>query len=237
MKQEYYDYIFKNRSSGFHHPTRDKIYRMFYEFQNNPVIPDDFIKDNFKYLDGEPGILSENDLINLRYTLLNCCFYFCEYLIMHHIDSELVYNSSDYFINQISKITTDKQALEILNDMAQVCHDMLRDHKQVPYHNLAVEKVIRYINQHLYSGVNLHMVAEYTGFTPQYLTTLFKQVTGQALYKYIQSRKIDEAKMMLIHTNKSVSTISSDLGFCSLAHFSNAFKLQTGMPPSDFRNQ
>lgn len=236
MNQEYFDYIFSNRLSGFYHPTREKIFKLFYEIQQSQKIPCNDINCCFSYLDGEPGLLSDDEPTNLRYIMLNCCFYFCEFLISNHVDSELVYNSSDYFINQVSNIKTKKQASKILNDIAQATHDLLKNSKQGSY-GIVVEKSIHYINQHLYSGVNLNEVAEFIGLTPQYLTTLFKHETSKTLYEYIQDKKVDEAKMLLIQTNKSITIIANALGFNSTAHFSNTFKLKTGFTPSYFRNK
>jgi AraC family transcriptional regulator len=234
MKKEYYDYIYNNRMTGFYHPTREKILSLFFELKENP----DAIRNSASFflisLDGEPGFLNDNIILNAQYTILNCCFYFCEFLIDNHVDTELVYNSSDYFINKVSYIKTMEQAYQLLNEITQASIELLKTKVYVSYSNILVRS-IQYIDQHLYSALSLRDVAEYIKVTPQHLTKLFKQETGMPLYHYLQNKKIEEAKAIIRYTSKSFTSIANALGYSSIAHFSNAFKANTQMTPSEYR--
>ena len=52
---------------------------------------------------------------------------------------------------------------------------------------------------------------------------------------YIQLAKIDEAKVLLLYTKKSISEISSYLAFSSQSYFSSIFKKHTGYTPSEYQ--
>lgn len=236
MDKEYYEYVFNNRISGFIHPTRDKIIALFFELQRNPGSVDNLAAFYFSKLDGEPGVLSDNRITELHYLLMNCCFFFCEFLIDGGVDAELVNNSTDYFVNRIQHVETEKQMQALINDIAEASLWLYQQRDDKPY-GMLVRRSINYINQQLYSNVNLGSVADYLGVTPQYLTSRFRRETGKTLYCYIEDKKTDEAKIMLAHTARPITIIASALGFNSTAHFSAAFKKQTGFTPSEYRRR
>lgn len=87
----------------------------------------------FRELNGEQGFLNDNDLMNLRYTLVNDCFYFCEYLLGYNVDKELVYNASDYYINQINKINKPDDALKFLEELTDTFFELAQKKRLVSY--------------------------------------------------------------------------------------------------------
>jgi AraC-like DNA-binding protein len=235
MKREFYRYIYNNRVSGFHHPTRENIMGAFYAAQSGSDSIESKVDLFFSKLNGEQGVLNDSDLTNLHYTLVNDCFYFCEYLLSNNVDNELVYNSSDYYINQISSVKTRSQAKKFYTELAETFFE-LSTRKRLELYSFHIEKSVKYIDQKLYTQLTLNDVAKNVGLTPQYLTTLFRQETGKTLYQYIAERKIDESKMLLLYTSESMTTIASSLGFSSSAHFSSVFRRLTGHNPTEYRN-
>ena len=68
-----------------------------------------------------------------------------------------------------------------------------------------------------------------------YLSSLFSQVEGITIEKYIINQKIEKAKELIIYNELSLSEIAFQLGYSSVAHLSNQFKKLTGLTPSHFR--
>ncbi len=234
MNKEYYEYVINNRISGFQHPLRETIIALFFDLQKNSDQITDLVNYYFSKLDGEMGVLSDNKIRDFHYLLINCCFYFCEFLIDNGVDSELVNNSTDYFVNLIQYVETEKEMKKLLNDIGEASLELYRKRNDKNY-SLLITRSINYINQQLYSNITLNKVAAYLGVTPQYLTTKFKIETDKTLYQYIEEKKIEQAKIMLAHTYKTVTLISSALGFNSTAHFSSSFKRLTTYTPSKYR--
>lgn len=69
-----------------------------------------------------------------------------------------------------------------------------------------------------------------------HLNKVIKEQTGKTTTEYIQSRIIQEAKILLRQTDWNISEIAYSLGFEEVAHFSNFFKKNTTMSPLTFRN-
>jgi AraC family transcriptional regulator len=68
-----------------------------------------------------------------------------------------------------------------------------------------------------------------------YLSSLFSEVEGITIEKYIINQKIEKVKELIIYDELSLSEIAYKLGYSSVAHLSNQFKKITGLTPSHFR--
>ena len=55
--------------------------------------------------------------------------------------------------------------------------------------------------------------------------------------RYIQNKIIDLSKRDLLGSTLSVSEIAYSLGFDYPQHFTRLFKKQTGLSPTEYRNQ
>ena len=69
----------------------------------------------------------------------------------------------------------------------------------------------------------------------RYISTLFSEVEGVTIEKYFIRQKVERIKELLVYDELSVSQISFDLGYSSVAHLSNQFKQVTGFTPSQFK--
>ncbi|MBK1896226.1 helix-turn-helix domain-containing protein [Chryseobacterium paridis] len=72
--------------------------------------------------------------------------------------------------------------------------------------------------------------------SPKTLSNLFAIYKQKTPSQIIQSRIILEAKRLLLYTDRSVKNITYELGFEDVSYFSNFFKKNAGVSPSDFRN-
>ena len=54
---------------------------------------------------------------------------------------------------------------------------------------------------------------------------------------YIKHEKIMQAKLLLAGTNMSIQEISDELSFGSRSYFSSSFQKETGLSPSEYRDQ
>lgn len=78
-----------------------------------------------------------------------------------------------------------------------------------------------------YSGVLL--------VSQQHLSRVIKQLSGKTPSEWINKFIIGESKLLLSDNNNSIKEVAFDLGFESISSFSNFFKKQTGISPSEYR--
>jgi len=70
---------------------------------------------------------------------------------------------------------------------------------------------------------------------PNYLNELLKKQTGENVSTHIKNRLLEEAKVLLLQTDWSLSDVSFSLGFADQPNFNQFFKKNTGLTPTEFR--
>jgi two-component system response regulator YesN len=90
-----------------------------------------------------------------------------------------------------------------------------------------------YINDNISERITLESLANAVHLNPQYTSRLFKKETGQNLIDYINKKKIEEAKSLILDKNL-ISTVIERTGFSSESYFIKVFKEQTGMTPKAY---
>lgn len=100
-----------------------------------------------------------------------------------------------------------------------------------------ISKVKRRIHENLSDELTVASLAEEYYVTPNYLSRLFKRVTGEGCNEYIIRKRIEQAKSLLAATTLKVGEISIMVGYRDMNYFSLAFKKHTGMSPVKYREQ
>lgn len=70
-----------------------------------------------------------------------------------------------------------------------------------------------------------------------HLNKVLKENTGKTTTEHINNRLIQEAKILLRHSDWNISEIAYSLGFEQLSHFSSFFKKHTTHSPNEIRSQ
>lgn len=89
-----------------------------------------------------------------------------------------------------------------------------------------------FISTHLSETITLKLIAEKLGVNPSYLSRKFKQKEGITLTTYINMKRIEEAKRLLISRNSTITDVAFDVGFGSIQQFNRVFKKIEGCSPS-----
>jgi AraC-like DNA-binding protein/quercetin dioxygenase-like cupin family protein len=103
--------------------------------------------------------------------------------------------------------------------------------------NLRIEKVKKYIDEHLNSNLSIHILAGQHHISESHFKKWFKEQVGITPMDYITRRKIERAKHTLSQ-NRAVSIvdIAFELNFSSSQYFSTVFKKYAGITPLAYRS-
>lgn len=94
-----------------------------------------------------------------------------------------------------------------------------------------------YIGQHYADELSLEHLAGIVHLSPSYLSKLFKKETGENISGYIQSVRIERAKVLLRTTDKKTYEIAEEVGIDDPVYFSRIFKKLTGLKPREYKMQ
>lgn len=96
---------------------------------------------------------------------------------------------------------------------------------------------ITFINNHTNQSLQVSDVAAHIGKSTSYISNKFREKLGFSVGTFIMRSKLEEAKSLLTHTDKSISDISNYLCFSSQSYFQNVFKKKYGITPAKYRQQ
>lgn len=82
---------------------------------------------------------------------------------------------------------------------------------------------------------NVKFYAEQLLLTPNHLSAVVRQQSGQTVMQWLNERTILQAKVLLKHSEMSNSEIAFQLGFNEATLFSRFFRRETGMSPKEYR--
>lgn len=99
-----------------------------------------------------------------------------------------------------------------------------------------VERVINEIRGKLGESLSLQEMAEIAYLSPFHFNRVFHQITGLPPTQFLYALRLDEAKRLLLTTNRSVTDVCFEVGYNSLGTFTTRFTQLVGVSPSRLRN-
>ncbi|WP_303546075.1 GlxA family transcriptional regulator [Sphingomonas natans] len=100
-----------------------------------------------------------------------------------------------------------------------------------------IRAVEAYLLEHFREDVSTELLAERAALGERTFVRRFKAATGRLPAAYLQSLRIEAAKVMLEHESRAVGLISEAVGYSDLGFFRTLFKRTTGMTPGQYRAQ
>ncbi|MDR0563102.1 MAG: helix-turn-helix domain-containing protein [Spirochaetaceae bacterium] len=104
-------------------------------------------------------------------------------------------------------------------------------------HASALRKAERFIWEHYTRKLSLQEIAEVSGLSASYFSSIFKEEMGENLSSYLNRLRVEKATGMLTETDLSLNEISGACGFEDQSWFSKIFKSYIGVSPGKYREQ
>mgnify|MGYP000938528867 CR=1 FL=1 len=92
-----------------------------------------------------------------------------------------------------------------------------------------------YLVKNIESPPSLIELARIAGINEYKLKRGFKEIFHQTAFSYLSDLRLELAKNQLLEGKKQATEIAFELGYCSLQHFSTAFKKKFAISPSQVR--
>ena len=105
---------------------------------------------------------------------------------------------------------------------------------QFHQHLLLAQQARDYLAAHYSESITLPSLAAALGISVSQLKRVFHEQIGQSMVRYLTALRIGEAKRLIREGNLTFTQIAERIGIESIYYFSNLFKKQTGMSPTEY---
>lgn len=180
------------------------------------------------------GVLNDNNLSKDHYIKSSLALTFTIYhaCIENNVDTDDIFGRDLSALDDISK--TDN--ISALEDRLLVIMDAsARKFASFKSRNSYMEFILKYIDENFSNEISLESIASEAYITPGYVSLLFKQTIGINFVDYLQKVRIKKACELLKDIRLKVYEISTTVGFKDERYFSQVFKKNTGLTPSQYR--
>ena len=100
-----------------------------------------------------------------------------------------------------------------------------------------VEQTNMLINERFNQDLNLDDISKMLHISPQYLSRLYKNETGENFIDRLTSVRIQYAKKLMKESKYSIKEVCYMSGYCDPNYFSKLFKKHEGISPTDYQKQ
>lgn len=149
-----------------------------------------------------------------------------------------------YFIDKLSSEFAKKieacegaKEIEILGaEMIEKYNNLVKEHSLRKYSS-SVQKAMAIIDCDMTADLSLKAVSSALGINESYFSSLFRKETGKTFTDFVNGKRIEQAKKLILSSSLQIQTIAQHCGILDVNYFSKLFKKHCGMSPSEFRNE
>lgn len=97
--------------------------------------------------------------------------------------------------------------------------------------------IIQFIEDNYKENLKMEQMADQFGFSKEYFSRSFKKYMGVNFKEYLTRRRLLEAELQLLKTDRQISEIALESGFNDIKLFYEVFKREYGSTPSAYRKK
>jgi AraC-type DNA-binding domain-containing proteins len=99
-----------------------------------------------------------------------------------------------------------------------------------------LERIDEYIQKNYCNELSLAQVSKCVELSPAYLSSIFKEISGENFVDYVNRVRIEKSKSLLQTNDFTVAQIAEKVGFISSNTFIKVFKKHEGITPGQYRD-
>lgn len=151
--------------------------------------------------------------------------------IFHELTGE--YAADDHLSNAAIDASLLK-LLDCLIEHYQMSEDPLYARNES---DTRMQEITQYVIHNINGEINLSELAEEMYVSTSTLSRLFHKNTGMYFSDYVNKLRVRQSLGLLRHSDQNLTRIAMTCGFPSSSAFNRSFKKETGMTPSQYRQQ
>ncbi|MCD8084038.1 MAG: AraC family transcriptional regulator [Clostridiales bacterium] len=101
--------------------------------------------------------------------------------------------------------------------------------------NDRLKQILQYMQDHYAEKITLEDIARHLSVSGSECCRFFKKATGQSIFSYLKSLRVNKSMALLQGTNMSLSEIAVATGFCNQSYYTDCFRKIKNITPRKYR--
>jgi len=142
----------------------------------------------------------------------------------------------DRFLQQVCDVL-EAQTRQLRTWLDAPSSTAKRSHLRGGLSPASLRRVQLFVEANLGRTIHLHDLAARAALSPYHFARAFKTSAGMTPRAYVEHRRIEQAKQLLIASSQSLAQVAIDTGFGTQSRLTSTFKRRTGFTPGEFRRE
>ncbi len=167
--------------------------------------------------------------------ILEISFSFARFYKKYHITSDMEFAGSKKMAVKILSLSTGEELDHWLLNYCQLVRSLIQK-KQIDNNVILTEKARKIVEEDFQNPeLSVESVCSQLHVSTSYFSKIFKHETGITFLNFLTSRRMEEAKKLLLQTDYKSQMIGIMVGYPEPNYFSYVFKKNCGMSPVKYR--
>ena len=152
------------------------------------------------------------------------------------IDLSEEFTMQSNFIGRLEQARTIGTLYSEMNDFFKSIQECLMNNVNRKS-SLIARKAVEYVEKNYWREIKIEDVVKEIFITPNYFSQIFKSYMGVSFIDYLNSFRVEKAKVLLKEMDLKVYQVAEQVGYKNYKHFNVIFKKYTGESPKEYRDK
>lgn len=159
------------------------------------------------------------------------------YNVLDYLLKPVSIDSLTSILDKTSKVMANKTKTSfMINSQQSTDTDLLSDYNHTSTNQIMVS-IERYLESNLAAPITHQSLSTKYGFTPSYLSKLFRKHRGISPSEYLTQLRVEKAKLLMENDSEILTKLVAPMvGFSDPFYFSKIFKKVTGSTPKEYKD-
>lgn len=176
---------------------------------------------------------AEDDTNNIKLFLTDIYLQIREKMNQNYASAEIPFEANSIVIDFINN---QNYLYEIIRFLSKQ-FEMIMNATGNPSRDTILDDILFYIDHNFKNNIKLETIVPLFGYNSAYLGKIFNKTVGESFNSYIDHRRIDYSKQLLLENKLKVYEIAEQVGYKNVDYFHKKFKKYVGESPAEFRKR
>ena len=149
----------------------------------------------------------------------------------NYVSAEIPFLSNSTVIAYINRRNYLYEIVKFLSEQFEMIMNAIGS----PSRDTILDDVLFYIDHNFQHNIKLETIAPLFGYNSAYLGKIFSKTVGENFNSYIDHKRIELSKQLLLENKLKVYEIAEQIGYKNVDYFHKKFRKYVGESPAEFR--